>query len=80
VDEYFDSEMHSGLLGRLADETGGRFYTLEDADRLADDVQYTESGITVRETLDLWDMPILFLGLVALVAAEWGYRRFRGLV
>lgn len=80
VEEFFDAEMHAGLLGRLAEETGGRFYTLDDVDRLPEDVRYTESGITVRETRDLWDMPILFLALVTLVAAEWGYRRFRGLV
>ncbi len=80
VEEYFDAEMHAGLLGRLAGETAGRFYTLDEVDRLPDDVRYTESGITVRDTRDLWDMPILFLALITLVAAEWGYRRLRGLV
>jgi hypothetical protein len=29
--------------------------------------------------MDLWDMPVIFLVLVGLVSAEWGYRKLRGL-
>jgi len=42
-------------------------------------VSYTESGAAVVEERDLWDMPVIFLLLLALVGAEWGYRRARGL-
>ena len=38
-----------------------------------------QSGVTVIEERDLWDMPILLMLLLALIAAEWGYRRMRGL-
>ncbi len=77
--EYFDAEMHASLLRRIADETGGHFYTGETADALAEDVSFTESGTTVYEEKDLWDMPALFLLLLALVAGEWSIRRWRGL-
>lgn len=80
VDEYFDAELRSSLLERIATETGGRYYTPATIAALPDDVRYTESGTTVREEMDLWDMPLLFLTLIGLVAAEWGYRRVRGLV
>ena len=73
------AEMRSSLLRRVAQETGGRFYTLADAKRLPDDVVYTEAGVTVRDARDLWDMPIVFLLLATLLGAEWGYRRWRGL-
>jgi len=33
----------------------------------------------VVEELELWDMPILLLLLIALIGSEWGYRRIRGL-
>jgi hypothetical protein len=33
----------------------------------------------VRESKDLWDMPIVFLLLAALLGAEWAYRRWQGL-
>ncbi len=80
VDEFFDAELHPDLLQRLATETGGRYYTPSTVSGLPEDVQYTESGTTVREEMDLWDMPIIFLMLVVLVGTEWGYRRFQGLV
>lgn len=73
------AEMRSSLLRRVAQETGGRFYTMADASRLPDDVVYTEAGVTVRDARDLWDMPIVFLLLATLLGAEWGYRRWRGL-
>jgi len=77
--EYYDSTMRAPLLQRVAEETGGRFYTPETALSLADDIQYVGRGVTVVEERDLWDMPILLLLLVTLVFSEWGYRRFKGL-
>jgi hypothetical protein len=77
--EYFDAEMHAPLLKRIADETGGRFYTPATVSTLPEDVSYTQSGAAVIEEKDLWDMPVIFLLLVGLVGAEWGYRRKRGL-
>ena len=73
------AEQRPALLRRIANETGGRFYQLSDVSKLADDAMFTESGVTVREAKDLWDMPIVFLALALLLSAEWGYRRWRGL-
>jgi hypothetical protein len=73
------AELRAPLLRRIAQETGGRYYPLADASRLAEDVMFTEAGVSVREALDLWDMPIVFLLLAALLGAEWGIRRSRGL-
>ena len=80
VEEYFGAQMRSPLLRRVAQETGGQFYTPETIATLPEDVRYTESGSTVYEDKDLWDMPIVFLLLVGLAATEWGFRRYRGLV
>ncbi len=73
------AEQRPAVLRRIANETGGRYYTLDDVAKLADDAMFTESGVTVREAKDLWDMPIVFLLLALLLGAEWGYRRWRGL-
>ncbi len=73
------AELRVPLLSRIAKETGGRYYPIAGAQRLADDVIYTESGVTVREAKDLWDMPIVLLVLALLLGTEWGYRRWRGL-
>ncbi len=73
------AEQRPALLKRVANETGGRYYPLNDIAKLADDAMFTESGVTVREAKDLWDMPIVFLLLAGLLTAEWAYRRWRGL-
>jgi hypothetical protein len=77
--EFVDAEMRASLLKRIADETGGRFYTPSGTGTLASDVAMSKRGVTVVNEMDLWDMPINFLLLVALVGSEWGYRKLRGL-
>jgi len=77
--EPFGAGRRTDLLRRIADETGGRAYTYENAGLLADEIQYTESGDTLREERPLWDMPILFLLLGLLLGGEWVYRRRRDL-
>jgi hypothetical protein len=77
--EYFDAEMRAPLLQRMAKETGGKFYTPATAGTLAADLALSKHGVTVVNQMDLWDMPIIFLLLVALVSAEWSYRKMRGL-
>ncbi|HEY9228773.1 MAG TPA: hypothetical protein VIP11_19125, partial [Gemmatimonadaceae bacterium] len=77
--EYFDAEMRAALLRRMANETGGRFYTPATASTLAEDVALSKRGVTVVNQLDLWDMPVVLVLLMALVTAEWSYRKLRGL-
>ncbi len=77
--EYYDSTMRAPLLARIAEETGGRFYTTDTVDRLVDDIQTVGGGVTVIEERDLWDMPALLFLVFMLVLGEWGYRRARGL-
>jgi uncharacterized membrane protein len=77
--EYFGAEMRAPLLKRIASETGGRFYTPDTAASLSEDLRYGGGGATVVEEKDLWDMPALYLLLLALVSAEWAYRKARGL-
>jgi hypothetical protein len=77
--EYFDATMHAARLKRIAQETGGRFYTPETMAPLTEDLKYTGRGVTTVEERDLWHMPIVLLLLVGLTCAEWGYRRAVGM-
>jgi hypothetical protein len=77
--EYFDATMHAARLQRVAEETGGRFYTTESASALPEDLKYTGRGVTTIEERELWHMPIVLMALLALLAGEWGYRRVVGL-
>jgi uncharacterized membrane protein len=78
--EFFGAARRTQLLQRIADETGGRFYTRDDVSTLPDDITITGAGVTLSQQLDLWDMPALFLLMLLLMGAEWGYRKVRGLV
>jgi hypothetical protein len=77
--EYFDAAMRSPLLKRVAEETGGRFFVPADASTLPEAINYSGRGVTVVEERELWDMPAILILLLALVGAEWGFRRTRGL-
>jgi len=77
--EYFDPTMHPQPLKRIAEDTGGRFYTADTAQSLAEDVRVAGRGVTAVEERELWNMPIVLITLLGLVCAEWGYRRVVGL-
>jgi len=78
--EYFDPVMHAAPLRRIAEETGGKFYTTASVANIAEDVRYGGRGVTAVEQRELWNMPIILMALMGLVCAEWGYRRLVGLV
>lgn len=80
VAEHFGAEQNRELLERLAAETGGKYYPLDQIGKLPDEITYSEAGITVRETKDLWNMPAVFLLLILLRAGEWLLRRRWGVV
>jgi hypothetical protein len=78
--EFFGAQMRAPLLRRIAEETGGRFYTLDDLPRLAREVRYSGQRRDPVESYDLWDMPIVCSSCSSgCSAAEWAYRRRRGL-
>jgi uncharacterized membrane protein len=77
--EYFDATMHAQRLRRIADDTGGRFYTPETIGGMPEDLRYTGRGVTTVEERELWHMPIVLFLFLGLLAAEWSYRRAVGL-
>ena len=80
VAENFHDTQNRGLLEQLAAQTGGRYWKAEELKDLPRDISYSEAGISVRSIKELWDMPIVFLLLLALPLAEWLLRRKWGVV
>jgi len=80
IAENFHREQNRDLLQKLADETGGHYYTLKEADRLPREIAYSQAGITSREMKDLWNMPAIFFAILLLRSAEWLLRRKWGVV
>ena len=69
--EHFGTAQNRPLLQRIADSTGGRYWRLDQLDELPEAMRYSKAGIVERQTLDLWNLPALFLLLLLLKAGEW---------
>jgi hypothetical protein len=80
VAENFNAAQNKDLLQRLSADTGGNYYTPGTAKRLGDEVAISEAGISGHDSLDIWDMPILFLLLILIRGGEWLLRRKWGVV
>jgi len=80
VAENFHTEQNADLLKKLSEETGGRYWTQDELERLPKEISYSEAGISVRDTKELWDMPAVFCLLLGLMAADWLLRRKWGVV
>jgi uncharacterized membrane protein len=80
VAENFHTSQNRELLEKLSQQTGGRYYKPDQASKLANEISYSEAGITTRETRDLWDMPAIFLLALSFRAGEWLLRRRWGVV
>jgi len=77
--EFYDAALNEELLKRIAAETGGKYYTLEEAGALVDDLTYRKTDNSRPVTKDLWDMPVNFFLLVGLLGGEWFLRKRHGL-
>jgi uncharacterized membrane protein len=80
IAENFHTEQNRALLEQLASQTGGRYWEPSNLKNLPRDISYSEAGISVRTTNELWNMPIVFFALLALPIAEWLLRRKWGVV
>ena len=80
VAENFHTEQNRDLLERLAAQTGGQYWKPADLGKLAGSIPFSEAGVTMRETRDLWDLPLVFLVLLLLRFSEWWLRRAWGIV
>lgn len=75
VAEGFGRVQNKGLLEGLSQRTGGNYYSPADASRIAEEMTFSQSGLTMKETRDLWSLPVFFLLLALLKGSEWALRR-----
>jgi uncharacterized membrane protein len=80
VAENFHTAQNRPLLEQLAEQTGGRYWKPGDLKSLPRDISYSEAGVSVRSTKELWNMPIVFVFLAGLPITEWLLRRKWGIV
>ncbi len=58
VAENFHTEQNRDLLERLATQTGGQYWKPADLAKLPASIPFSQAGVTMRETKDLWDLPL----------------------
>ncbi|NIR52297.1 hypothetical protein GWO43_03795, partial [candidate division KSB1 bacterium] len=77
--EFTRAQLQAGLLKRIAEISGGRYYHEQEAQNLADEISVMESSYSKLVERDLWDMPLIFLLAILLLSIEWYTRRSKGL-
>ncbi len=77
--EYRDATLKSSFLGRLADASGGAYYASSDVAAIPANLRSRRTSTSIYRSEYLWDMPVLWLLVLALLSAEWVYRRRKGL-
>ena len=77
--EFTDAGMDAGLLSRIAEASGGRYFNLNNVANLASTVEFTPNAYSRQVQIDLWDRPWLLGLLIALLCLDWVTRRMKGL-
>jgi uncharacterized membrane protein len=80
IAENFHLEQNRELLQTLSQQTGGQYYTAANASKLPNEIAYSDAGITIRESKDLWNMPVFFLLAAIIRSTEWMLRRRWGVI
>ncbi len=79
ADEFRRLEPNRDLLARLAAQTGGEVYAVDDLDKLARKLPESDVPVTRTLTRSLWHTPFVFILALGCFGAEWVLRRSRGL-
>lgn len=77
-EEFFAPAADRAYLADLAERTGGRLWSAEDINAIADAIELSSTGIREQIREPLWDAPAWFLLLLLLKVAEWSFRRLGG--
>ena len=78
--EFSNAELNASLLKTLAEGSGGEYYSIEKAPQLVNQIPLVESATSKITDVDIWDMPLIFGAVIALLGFEWFLRKRGGLV
>ena len=78
--EFSNAELNIALLKTLAEGSGGKYYAMAEADQLVNQIPLVESATSKITDVDIWDIPLIFGLVIALLGFEWFLRKRGGLV
>jgi len=73
--EQLEPAMQQARLTKMAELSGGRYFAVHDLPSLPDAITGEQRTTVVRREKELWDLPFLFLVLLACAGVEWFLRR-----
>jgi hypothetical protein len=80
TEESLRLDRNDSLLSQLAEATGGLYVPEEQAERLWERMELESSSRLVENDRQLWQSYWWFVPLIALLAAEWWFRKKAGLI
>ena len=72
-------QLNEDLLKRLASETGGTYFSIDDAESVPKNIADVQNPVFVDAERDLWTHPLILLTVVGLLGTEWFLRKRIGL-
>ena len=78
--EFSNAELNAALLKTLAEGSGGKYYAMEEAAQLVNQIPLVESATSKITDVDIWHIPLIFGAVIALLGFEWFLRKRGGLV
>ena len=78
--EFSDAALNVPMLTTLANMSGGKYYPIEEANQLVNQIALVESATSEITDVDIWDLPLIFGLILMLLGLEWFLRKRAGLV
>ena len=73
--EQIDSAMHEDLLRKMAELSGGKYFSIRELPKLPEALGGKTRTVIVRREKELWDLPAVFIIILTFVGLEWFLRR-----
>lgn len=72
-------QLNENLLKQLAEQTGGAYFSIADAESLPENVANVQNPVFVDAERELWAHPLILIAVVGLLGTEWFLRKRIGL-
>ena len=77
--ELENPQLNEDLLKQLAEQTGGAYFTMADAESVPESIANVQNPIFVDAERELWAHPLILMAVVGLLGTEWFLRKRVGL-
>ena len=78
--ELENPQLNADFLKQLAEETGGAYFTMAEAESVPENIANVQNPIFVDAERELWAHPLIFITVLGLLGTEWFLRKRVGLL